>query len=174
MEIENLEGGNFEIKQPHLIGRVLKSVGIDPSDTNSRDTLASLPLLHKDLEGFARKLGWNYHSLIGIMNYLSGSTRPDVSMAVRQATRYSNCPMLAREKAVMRISRYLIANRDRRIVFKPDVKKGLELYVDADFTGNWKMADKDSPENCLSRAGPSLSTTTAQLSENPSYKQRYV
>ena len=53
----------------------------------------------------------------------------------------------------MRISRYLIPTRDRGIVFKPDMKKGLELYVDADFAGNWKKADHDHPENCLSRTG---------------------
>ena len=61
--------------------------------------------------------------------------------------------MLTHEKGVMRISRYLIATRDRGIVFRPDMMKGLELYVDADFAGNWKKADKDSPENCLSRTG---------------------
>ena len=29
----------------------------------------------------------------------------------------------------------------------------MELYVDADFSGNWKKADHDHPENCLSRTG---------------------
>jgi hypothetical protein len=153
MEIVDSEGGAFEIKQPHLIERILKAVGINPADTNSRDTPATLPLLHKDLEGIERKLQWNYRSIIGMMNYLSGSTRPDISMAVHQAARFSNCPMLTHEKGVMRISRYLIATRDRGIVFRPDMMKGLELYVDADFAGNWKKADKDSPENCLSRTG---------------------
>ena len=33
------------------------------------------------------------------------------------------------------------------------MEKGLELYVDADFAGNWKKEDKDRPENCLSRVG---------------------
>ena len=56
-----------------------------------------------------------------MMNYLSGSTRADISMAVHQAARYSNCPILMHEKAVMRISRYLIATRGRGIVFRPDM-----------------------------------------------------
>ena len=153
LEIVNLEGGSFEIKQPHLISRLLKAVSLDPSDTRSRDTPVTLPLLHKDLEGIERKYLWNYRSVIGMMNYLSGSTRPDIAMAVHQAARFSNAPMLTHEKAVMRISRYLIPTRDRGIVFKPDMKKGLELYVDADFAGNWKKADHDHPENCLSRTG---------------------
>ena len=72
-------------------------------------------------------------------------------MAVHQAARYSNAPMLTHEKAVMRISRYLIPTRDRGIVFKSDMKKGVELYVDTDLAGNWKKTDHDHPENCLSR-----------------------
>ena len=122
LEIVNLEGGSFEIKQPHLISRLLKAVSLDPSDTRSRDTPVTLPLLHKDLEGIERKYLWNYRSVIGMMNYLSGSTRPDIAMAVHQAARFSNAPMLTHEKAVMRISRYLIPTRDRGIVFKPDMK----------------------------------------------------
>ena len=55
VEIVNLEGGSFEIKQPHLISRLLKAVSLDPSDTRSRDTPVTLPLLHKDLEGIGRK-----------------------------------------------------------------------------------------------------------------------
>ena len=39
------------------------------------------------------------------------------------------------------------------MLFKPDLEKVLELSVDADFAGNWKKADKDSPEYCLSRTG---------------------
>ena len=53
----------------------------------------------------------------------------------------------------MKISRQLIPTRDRGIVFKPDIKKGLELYVDADFAENWNKADHDHTENCLSKKG---------------------
>ena len=49
------------------------------------------------------------------------------------------------------VSRYLISTRDGGIVFKSDMKKGLELYVDADFARNWKKVDHNHPENYLSR-----------------------
>ena len=39
------------------------------------------------------------------------------------------------------------------MTFKPDKIKGLELYVDADFAGNWKNAGEEHPENCMSRTG---------------------
>ena len=54
-------------------------------------------------------------------------------------------------KRVIRISEYLITTRDRGVEFKPDMKKGLELYLDAICAGNWKNSDKDGPEKCLSR-----------------------
>ena len=33
------------------------------------------------------------------------------------------------------------------MVYKPDVKKGLELFVDAEFAGNWKNADANHPNS---------------------------
>jgi len=64
VEIVNSEGDSFEIKQPHLISRLLKAVNINPADTSSRDTPVTTPLLHKDLEGISRKLSLNYCSVI--------------------------------------------------------------------------------------------------------------
>merc|ERR1739841_448567 len=74
-------------------------------------------------------------------------------MAVHQVARFSNEPKLSHEKAIMRICRYLFGTKDKGIIFKPDKSKGLELFVDAEFAGNWKNADQDSPENCFSRSG---------------------
>ncbi len=62
-------------------------------------------------------------------------------------------PNFPHEKAIMRICRYLFGTKDRGIIFKPDKKQGLELFVDAEFAGNWKNADEDHPENFLSRSG---------------------
>ena len=148
-EIINSEGGSFDTEQLHLISRFLKAVSLDPLDTMSRDTPATLPLLHKDLEDIARNYVWNFCSIIGMMNYISGSMREDISMAVHQAAMYSNNSVLTHEQMVIRISRYLVPTRDRGIIFKPDMKKGLELYVCENFARNWKKADHDHPENCL-------------------------
>ena len=39
------------------------------------------------------------------------------------------------------------------MVYRPDITRGLECYVDADFTGGQKDDNNDSPESVLSRAG---------------------
>ena len=111
-----------------------------------RQTPASLPLLHKDENGSNRRNKWNYRAVTGMLNYLTGSTRPDIAMAVHQIARFSNNPKLSHEKSIMRICRYLIGTADKGMIFKPDKTKGLELYVDADFAGNWKNAGEEHPE----------------------------
>ena len=42
---------------------------------------------------------------------------------------------------------------DKGVIFKPDVSRGLECHVDADFAGGWSSGDHSHPEQVLSRAG---------------------
>ena len=96
---------------------------------------------------------WNYRTAIGMLTYLQGTTRPDISMAVHQCARFSMNPMLSHERAVKRIGRYLLKSNDRGIVYNPDLSKGLECYVDADFAGGWSNEDAGNPDNVLLRTG---------------------
>jgi hypothetical protein len=45
--------------------------------------------------------------------------------------------------AVRWLGRYLSGTQDRGMTFKPDVDAGLELWVDADFVGNWDKEEAD-------------------------------
>ncbi len=74
-------------------------------------------------------------------------------MATHQTTHFSNQPMLLHEKLIVRIGRYLLDTCKRGIIYKPDVKKGLECHVDADFAGGWLQADTENAENVLLRTG---------------------
>ena len=40
-----------------------------------------------------------------------------------------------------------------KVLYKPDISRGLGCYVDADFAGGWKDGDHTSPESVLSRTG---------------------
>ena len=42
---------------------------------------------------------------------------------------------------------------DKGIIFKPDLSRGLECDVGADFAGGWATGDQSNPESVLSRAG---------------------
>ena len=37
----------------------------------------------------------------------------------------------------MRIGRYLLGSKTKGMIYSPDLSKGLEVYVDADFVGGW-------------------------------------
>ena len=76
-----------------------------------------------------------------------------ISMATHQCARFNNDPKLSHDRTVKKIVRYLLDTRDKGIIFKPDLSKGLECYVDADFAGGWKDGDHDAPESVLSRTG---------------------
>ena len=77
--------------------------------------------------------------------------RPDISMAVHQCARFSQHPKLSHEREVKRIVRYLLGAKDKGIIFGPDPNRGLECFVDADFSGGWNKEEPEAPEKVLSR-----------------------
>ena len=74
-----------------------------------------------------------------MLAYLQGTTRPDTAMATHQCARFNNDPHLSHERAVNSIGRYLLDTRDKGMIYRPDTKRGLECYVDADLLVDGKM-----------------------------------
>ena len=154
VEIERLsDKTGFTMTQPFLIQRILEAAKIDSRMTNSRPTPVVGPLLSKDEDGPDRKHDWKYRTLTGMLGYLQGTSRPDISMATHQCARFNSCPKLCHERAVKRICKYLLDTKDKGIIFKPDPTKGLECHVDADFAGGWASGEHSNPEALLSRTG---------------------
>jgi hypothetical protein len=152
VDVKRHNDGRIELTQTHLITRFLEVIGYDDS-VNSRTTPALKPLLNKDTDGLPRKTNWNYRQAIGMLNYLTSITRPELAMAVHQAARFTISPMLSHERAVQRIGKYLLSSKDKGMIFKPDTSKGLECFVDADFAGGWSKTDASDTNTVLSRTG---------------------
>ena len=74
-------------------------------------------------------------------------------MATHQCARFSIRPMRSHEIAVMRIGRYLLGTKDRGMIYRPDSKRGLEIFVDADFAGGWDPEDAENADNVYSCTG---------------------
>ena len=55
------------------------------------------------------------------------------------------------EQAVKRIVRCLLDSRTKGLVFRPDLSRGLECFVAADFAGGWNYGNHSSPKAVLSR-----------------------
>ena len=103
VSVEQTTSG-FHLSQPHLISRILEAVGLTVEENSGRktkDAPETKPLLIKDTNGEPRFLPWNYRSVIGMMNYLSGSTHPGIEMVVPQTARFCIYPRRSHEKAVM-------------------------------------------------------------------------
>ena len=140
----------IKLNQPALIQRIVDSLQL--KDSRMHDTPAEATL-NKDQNGPGRKLNFHYRSLIGQLNYLTSSTRPDMLFAAHQCARFCNEPKLSHEIAAKRIVRHLKKTINEGIILKPDTSKGFECYVDADFAGSWNQDQALDPNACLSRTG---------------------
>ena len=133
--------GKITFAQPHLIDKVLKTIGMNGDNVKPADTPArsSVPILrHSKSPDFNKS--FNYRSVIGMLGYLE-TTRSDIAYTSHQCARFSTAPKVEHEKAIRHLGRYLAGTRDKGTVFEPDFEKGLEVYVDADFMGNWDATE---------------------------------
>jgi hypothetical protein len=80
-------------------------------------------------------LNFNYRSVVGKLNYLAQTTRPDDMYATNQIAKYSSDPRTSHGEAVLYLICYLKKTRELGLHFKPDRNKGFECYCDADFSG---------------------------------------
>ena len=83
------------------------SVTQDDKGCNLKDMPIVKPSLIIDASRAHRYLPWNHMSVIGMLNYLSGLTMPDMSFTMYQVSRFCAKPKRSHEKAAMRIARYL-------------------------------------------------------------------
>jgi hypothetical protein len=151
--IWDIDSSTFEMSQPFLIGRILDFLSLDKNKTKGKETPVGKPLLNWDLDGVSCKHSWLYCGAVGMLSYLSNSVCPEIQMGVHQTAWFSFNPMQSHKLAIMRIGRYLVDNLECGIQYKIDKSKGLEVYIDADFSCGWSAADSENTDNVLSRTG---------------------
>ena len=151
INITRLESGDIEMTQQGLIDRIITTLGLD--DANPKYTPATIMPLAKDTEGEDSEGTFNYASVVGMMLYLQGNTRPDISFAVNQCARFSAHPKKSHEIALKHIGRYLKATKTKGILMKIDSMTSLDCWCDADFAGLWKVEESQDPISVKSRTG---------------------
>ena len=149
-EITKDKDGSILLRQPFLTDRIIEALNL--TDQRQHDTPA-IDLLHRDADGPPRKQNWLYPSLIGMLNYLSGQTRPDILFATHQCARFMKEPKLSHKIAAKRIVRYLKRTRESGLVLRPDMSQGIKCYVDADFAGSWNKEASEDVASVYSRTG---------------------
>jgi hypothetical protein len=122
--------------------------------TGTKKTPASPTVkLNRDIHGEPFQEDWQYRGVIGKLNFIEKSTRPDIAYAVHQCARFSADPKNSHATAVKRIGKYLLATKDKGMILNPK-NHSFDCWVDADFVGNWDRVYADvDPGTAKSRAG---------------------
>ena len=154
VNIERLPNGLIKLYQPQIIDQIIEDLGF-----NERTTIKDTPAvpsvrLNQDIAGKPHSKQWHYRSIIGKLNFLEKSTRPDIAYAVHQCARFSNDPKESHSAAVKRIGKYLVVGtRKKGIILNPQ-SHSFDTFVDADFVGNWDRVNANvDPSTAKSRTG---------------------
>jgi hypothetical protein len=144
----------IELRQPHLIQQILDEVGMLPQSKTKDKAAPSSTILRRDLDGAPFREKWDYRRVIGKLNFLEKSTRPEIAYAVQQCARFANNPREFHANAVKYLCRYLLGTKDEGLILRPDPSKSFEVHVDCDFAGNWVKEDAmNDPSTAKSRTG---------------------
>ena len=149
VNIDRKDDGTIHLTQPKLIEQVISDLRMQNDNVKTKTTpMMSSKLLSRHLSSTPFDASFDYRSVIGKLNYIERGSRPDIAYAVHQCARFSIDPKREHGDAIRWIARYLRGTRDKGIVLKADSTRGLEVYVDADFAGNWDKElagfDKDT------------------------------
>jgi hypothetical protein len=107
------------MKQTGLLDRVIGAVGLDAGTVNGKSTPAECKPLVKDENGLDARKDFSYSSVVGMLLYLAGHSRPDITYTVNCTAWYMFCPKRSHEEALKRIGRYLKATRERGLILNP-------------------------------------------------------
>jgi hypothetical protein len=154
VEIKRESDGTIHLTQPHLIESILKDVRLNhPSVSTKQTPAATSKILGKHPNSDAFDGHFNYRSVIGKLNFLEKSTRPDIAYAVHQCARHCANPKKEHGEAVTWLCRYLAGTQDKGLILHPNKSLSFDCYVDADFAGNWIKDEADDIDTARSRAG---------------------
>ena len=138
VKIDYRMDGTIHLTQPQLINSILKELNLDKPNTKIKWTpVASSKILSAFPDSQPFDGHFHYRRIIGKLNYLEKSTRPDISYAVHQCARFSSDPKQQHGDAIKWLCRYLAGTKDKGLILKPDNSASFQVYVDSDFAGNW-------------------------------------
>ena len=154
IQVQKQEDGSILLTQPPLIDSIIEDVHLQSSSNGKKTPSVTTSLLHKDAGGPESTPDFHYRSVIGKLNFLEKSTRPDISISIHQCTHFSEHPKKSHAKAVKRIGWYLLSTRDKGLIICPIDIWQFDCWVDADFAGNWRKCDAHvDPMTSKSRSG---------------------
>eukprot|EP00978_Attheya_sp_CCMP212_P023502 scaffold72215_cov47-Attheya_sp.AAC.2 len=157
-------GDTFVLTQLQLINQIIEDLALEGSRPKPITALSTRPLIRDKNEPRPKDIKYNYRSIVGNLNFLEKSTRPDISYATHMVAQFSEDPRESHHAAILHIGQYLLSTRARGLILKPNPTLSLEVFVDADFSGNWnKPTAADDTATSKSRTGYVLKFTDCPL-----------
>jgi hypothetical protein len=147
----NTDDGTIKLTQSGLAKRVVDALNV--GSMPRKFTPAVKEPLVKDEHGAPPNSAYSYASVIGMLQYLQGHSRPDITYAVSQCARFSHSPRRSHEIALERIGQYLKFTANEGLVLRPTGQLDIDVFCDADFAGLWPYEDKLDPSCVKSRTG---------------------
>ena len=154
VNIERKEDGSVHLTQPNLIKQIIKDLRLEDDKVKTKTLPAPCSKIlsaHSESEDFDNS--YNYRSVIGKLNYLEKCTRSDIAYATHQCARFTANPKKEHGEAARWLGRYLKGTMDKGTILKPNMRKDLEVFVDADFSGNWDPKESHNADTARSRHG---------------------
>lgn len=147
----NRETRTMEMDQIQKVQEYLKEHQVTECRPNK--TPLSVPLANNEEE--VNIDHDNYQKIVGQLQYLSGTTRPDLTHAASALARYNACPKKTHWKGLRGTLKYLKGTEQLTLTYQatnenPKEKLEVTIYSDADYAG-----DKD---NRRSRTGYAVMT----------------
>lgn len=94
-------GPQITLLQTGLTHRIISVLGLSSSLSTNCDTPAKVCALPKEKDGLEAKSNFSYPSVIGMLLYLTGHSRPDISFAFHQCARYTFKPTRKHDAALV-------------------------------------------------------------------------
>ncbi|KAK9704466.1 hypothetical protein QE152_g27839 [Popillia japonica] len=152
LHITQHENEDISLDQSSYINDILKRFKMSectpkstPSDTNVKLSLSMCPQNDEDRK---EVLKIPYQEAVGALLYLSQGTRPDITFAVNDVSRFNSNFGIQHWKAVKRIIRYLKTTIDFRLVYSKTGNQYLHGFSDADWASE-TISGGHIPDTCF-------------------------
>ncbi|MBW0473124.1 hypothetical protein O181_012839 [Austropuccinia psidii MF-1] len=125
----------FSLLQEHYIKNIAKHYNITsltPVNTPLKPGLQLTKATKGEIETF-QKLGLNYRSIIGALNYINTNTRPEISFAISHLSQFLERPSLKHWEASLQVLRYLYHTKEKTLSYHNKGKCNIISYADADW-----------------------------------------
>ena len=154
IQIQTLDDGSIVLTQPQLIDSIIQDLHLQSRFNHKNTPSITTKLLHKDANGPEITPEFHYRSVIGKLNFIEKSTRPDISVSVHQCARFTEHPKRCHAEEVKRLGCYLFGTHDKGLIINQKNPWHFDCWVDADYAGNWHYNDTHvDPMTSKSRSG---------------------